>query len=98
MKASALADKQMADAKAVAAKSADAKPAAKPKAGKAAAPAKIGGGSTVKVTAGKYKGKSGTVSQIVPGNPSLGTSDLCVVKLGGTDFPVISIDDLVLTN
>ena len=24
------------------------------------------------------------------------TKDLCVIKLGGTDFPVVSIDDLVL--
>jgi hypothetical protein len=36
------------------------------------------------------------VTQIVPGNPELGTKDLCVVKLGGTDFPVISIEDLAL--
>ena len=54
----------------------------------AAKPAGITGGSSVTITAGKYKGKTGTVTQIVPGNPSLGTKDLCVVKLGGTDFPV----------
>ena len=50
------------------------------------------------VTGGKYKGKSGTVVQIVPGNPELGTKDLTVVKLdgGSAEFPVISIDDLLL--
>ena len=54
--------------------------------------------SAVTVKAGKFKGKAGTVVQIVPGNPELGTKDLCVVKVGGTDFPVVPIDTLELVN